>query len=333
MKNLFLSFALPLAILAKGCSGETPQNQPADQTAAGFVSATTYALPAETNAPSEAGAEYRNRKGKSQYQNKYNNNNYRQKNTNNRQRKISEYQQGEAARTAVFQTYRPLTAAPVKGEKLLTREGYTVSYNPATLQPNYVAWYLTPDRLKGNNKRSESFFEDMDINNRERARLDDYYNSGYDRGHICPAGDNKWSRRAMTESFYLSNMCPQTHTLNHESWRILEEACREWVRYGKSNIYIISGPIFNNRETRKANRRIPVPAQFFKAMLCLDKGHERGIAFIYDNNTADQSMAQAAVSIDDVERITGYDLFNTVNKNLQEKLEKQNRLSDWQRKR
>ncbi len=308
IKFLFILCGLPLALMAKVCNGaEKPQQQTTS-----FAPATDYAA--------------RNRTKTSYYAKN------KQKKKQKNKQQFSEYQQGETAKTAVFQTFKPLMASPIPGEQILTREGYSVSYNPTTLQPNYVAWLLTPERLTGNNQRSESFFEDKDLSDNERARLDDYYNSGFDRGHICPAGDNKWSKRAMTESFYLSNMCPQTHTLNHESWRILEETCREWVRYGGCNIYIISGPIFSDKTKRKANRRIPVPTQFFKALLCLDKGEEKGIAFIYDNNTTDQSMEEATVNIDEIERITSFDLFNTVQKNLQDKLERQSNLSVWKKK-
>ena len=306
-KNLLFSIALPIALLAKGCNeSDTPLSNQSENMPAGFVSA-NYATTAEATAPM----------------------------TNEpriQQKKTSEYQSAKGAtKTAVFQTFKPILAAPIKGERLLIREGYTVSYNTEKRQPNYVAWYLTPQRLKGNNKRSEFFYEDAELNDNEKSLLDDYYNSGFDRGHLCPAGDNKWSRRAMIESFYLSNNSPQTHSLNNESWRILEEACREWVRFGHRNIYIISGPIFSDKQTRKIKRRIPVPAQFFKALLCLDKGKESGIAFIYDNNTENQTMQGTAVSIDKVEEITGYDLFNTVNKNLQEKLERQSNFGAWKR--
>ena len=118
----------------------------------------------------------------------------------------------------------PLMAAPIEGEIRLQREGYRASYNADNRQPNYVTWTLTPQRLQGDAKRRSSFYEDPELADDAKSLLSDYSRSGYDRGHLCPAGDNKWSLTAMIESFLLSNICPQKHTLNSGDWRVLEEA-------------------------------------------------------------------------------------------------------------
>lgn len=225
----------------------------------------------------------------------------------------------------------PLTASPIANEVRLTRTGYTVSYNVTTRQPNYVAWKLTPQRLRGKAKRSDSFAEDETLPESERAWLSDYYNSGYDRGHMCPAGDNKWSVKAMNESFLLSNVCPQRHTLNSGGWNALEQTCRKWVKSNAEPLYIIAGPIFDNRTgyTHKG-RRVCVPDRFFKALVCIGRGREKGIAFIYANNAESQTMEDCVTTIDRVEEITGYDLFYRLDKTLQKKIEAQSDLYSWQ---
>ena len=116
----------------------------------------------------------------------------------------------------------PLLAAPLRGEKLIKREGYTVSYNTKYRIANYVAWKLTPERMRGSAKRAP-FFEDPELASNEKVYFGDYSGSGFDRGHMCPAGDNKWSTTAMLDCFIMSNICPQNHTLNGGDWRILEE--------------------------------------------------------------------------------------------------------------
>ena len=104
-----------------------------------------------------------------------------------------------------------LTSVP---EQILRRTGYTVSYNSNRRVPNWVAWCLTAERLTGNSKRSDAkFHEDTDVPE-PRAVDFDYVRSGYDRGHMCPAGDNKWSAQAMDESFLFTNICPQAPQLN-----------------------------------------------------------------------------------------------------------------------
>ena len=109
---------------------------------------------------------------------------------------------------------------------LLQRVGYTVSYNPAMRIPNWVAWHLTPQRLEGAaSRKGHPFQADEDI---PAPRVDtyDYMRSGYDRGHMCPAADNKWDAEAMRESFLFTNICPQNHNLNAGDWNEIEMQCR-----------------------------------------------------------------------------------------------------------
>lgn len=127
-------------------------------------------------------------------------------------------------------------------EQMLERTGYVASYNKTTRLPNWVAWHLTAERTEGSAKRSDvDFAEDTEVPE-PRATDWDYYNSGYDRGHMCPAADNKWSKKAMEESFLFTNMCPQNGNLNRGDWNEMEMACRKWAKkYG--GVYIVCGPI------------------------------------------------------------------------------------------
>ena len=134
----------------------------------------------------------------------------------------------------------PLSHVP---EQILRRKAYVLSFNTETLLPNWVAWRLTAEAVDGHVKReSVSFHEDFNVAPRYRVIPSDYSRSGYDRGHMCPAGDNKWSFQAMEESFLMTNICPQLHSLNAGDWNNLEIQCRAWAReYGE--IYIVCGPI------------------------------------------------------------------------------------------
>ncbi|MBR1916906.1 MAG: DNA/RNA non-specific endonuclease [Bacteroidaceae bacterium] len=223
----------------------------------------------------------------------------------------------------------PLIAAPVSGEVRLVRTGYTVSYNPRLRQPNYVAWTLTAPRTYGNNKREPQFYEDAQLDPSQRTLLNDYYNSGMSRGHMCPAADNKWNAQAMQESFILSNVCPQTYTLNGEDWEHLESFCRTFVRRNKTAIHIICGPIFTSNPPQLRRKRLYVPDQFFKAIVCLDKGAERGIAFVYNNDSEQHPMSHYVRTIDQVEQLTGLDLFSSIPAKIQDRIEARSDLRDW----
>ena len=139
---------------------------------------------------------------------------------------------------------------------------YTVSYNHDTRQPNWVAWSLTRAHASGKLKRGD-FEDDMDMPSPKGTKAD-YYNSGYDRGHLCPAGDNKWNQKAMDECFLMTNMCPQTHALNAGIWNSIEQQCRTWAKkYGK--VYIVCGPIFPNKQHRKLGKnKVVVPRCFLQ---------------------------------------------------------------------
>lgn len=209
--------------------------------------------------------------------------------------------------------------APMNGvpEQILKRKSYITSYNKDTKIPNWVAWHLTSGHTRGNLQRHDNLFhEDMDVTT-GRVTDDDYYNSGYDRGHMCPAGDNKWDQKAMNETFLFTNICPQIHALNEGPWNDLEMACRRWAqKYG--DIYIVCGPLLSEGLHRTiGKRRVVVPERFFKVILCM-QDKPKAIGFIYDNNSRNSNkMFSHATTIDEIERLTGIDFFPS----LEDKIE------------
>lgn len=213
-------------------------------------------------------------------------------------------------------------------EQILSRVGYTVSYNSERRVPNWVAWHLTAAHLKGNTKRSEAtFHEDEDVPE-PRAVDFDYVRSGYDRGHMCPAGDNKWSQKAMEQSFLFTNVCPQAPSLNRGDWNEMEQACRKWARkYG--DIYIVCGPIFYKKRPKTIGKdKVAVPDAFFKVVLAMKDG-PRAIGFIYKNADGNRPKGDYANSVDEVERITGIDFFPSLPDRIERKVEAQCNTADW----
>ncbi len=213
--------------------------------------------------------------------------------------------------------------APMKGvpEQILKRKSYTTSYNKDTKIPNWVAWHLTSGHTRGNLQRHDNLFhEDMDVTT-GRVTDDDYYNSGYDRGHMCPAGDNKWDKKAMNETFLFTNICPQIHALNEGPWNDLEMACRRWAqKYG--DIYIVCGPLLSDGNHRTiGKRKVVVPERFFKVILCM-QDTPKAIGFIYDNNSRNSpKMFSHATTIDEVERLTGIDFFPSLEDRIENVVE------------
>ncbi len=234
-------------------------------------------------------------------------------------------QTGEETASDGLEIPAPLTAVP---EQILHRTGYTVSYNRTTMLPNWVAWHLTAAHADGKEKRGGiNFQEDSDVPS-PRATDTDYRSSGYDRGHMCPAGDNKWSKAAMTESFLFTNICPQAPSLNRGDWNEMELACRRWAKeYG--DLYIVCGPIlYKGKHKTIGKNRVTVPEAFFKVILCT-KGTPKAIGFIYKNGDGNRPKGDYANTVDEVERITGIDFFPSLPDKIENKVEASMSLSDW----
>lgn len=213
--------------------------------------------------------------------------------------------------------------------KILHRVGYTTSYNAANRIPNWVAWHLTPNHVSGRYQRgSEVFHEDDDVSN-PKAYDSDYRGSGYDRGHMCPSGDNKWSKEAQEQSFLFTNICPQRHSLNAGAWNDVELQCRAWAkRYG--DLYIVCGPVLYDQQHKTIGRnRVVVPEAFFKVVLRKQDNNYKAIGFVYENKGASRDMNRYVRSIDDVEQLTGLDFFSDLPDNIEEKIERKADLRDW----
>lgn len=214
------------------------------------------------------------------------------------------------------------------GEIVLKRAGYTASYNTTTRIPNWVAWHLTAQHTEGDVKRPQkAFHEDEDVP-APRAVDWDYYGSGYDRGHMCPAGDNKWSEDAMLQSFLFTNICPQNHNLNIGDWQEMEKACRKWAKqYG--DIYIVCGPIlYKSKHKTIGDNRVVVPEAFFKVVLCM-QDTPKAIGFIYKNDDGNRPMGDYVNTVNQVERITGIDFFPALPDDIEKQVESHSDLSQW----
>ena len=216
-----------------------------------------------------------------------------------------------------------------KSTTFLQRYAYKVWYSEQLRIPMAVAWYLTKEHTYGDNQRkNQAFHPDTDIKN--AVTTYDYMQTGYDRGHMCPAGDNKWNQQALDETFLMTNICPQNHNLNKNDWNDLEQLCRQWARkYGK--IYIVCGPVLRGTQHKQIGprtKRITVPEAFYKVVLRMGK-NPTAIGFVYDNKGKTQPMRQAVRSVDDIERMTGLDFFSSLDDAVEDKIEAKAVLSDW----
>lgn len=207
--------------------------------------------------------------------------------------------------------------------------GFTLSFNKDNRTPNYVAWELLGTEVSNEVSRTDNFWQDDEITN--CTKHSDYTGSGYDRGHMCPAADQKWSSAAMNDCFVMANMCPQLHDLNAGAWETLESKERTWAKRD-SAVMIIAGPIYTDDDNKYIEKsKVRVPGAFFKVLLAPYLDEPRGIAFVYPHMKCPGNMQDYATTIDEVEKITGFDFFTSLPDDIEKKVESTFSFTDWNR--
>lgn len=216
-------------------------------------------------------------------------------------------------------------ASPSSVEK--EYEGFTLSFNPNTKVADWVAWELLGDETYGPVTRHNRFHTDRNIVGCPDTK--DYSNSGYDRGHMCPAADQKWSSQAMSDCFFMTNIAPQKHELNAGAWKTLEEKERLWAKRD-SAIIIVAGPLYASRNPERIGKaRVAVPDAFFKCILAPYATPPRAIAFVYDNARCPGNMMDYALPVREVEQMTGLDFFHTLPDDIEEEVETVANFRQW----
>lgn len=205
--------------------------------------------------------------------------------------------------------------------------GFTLSFNKDNRTPNYVAWQLLAEETDGQETRSNAFHQDSGIEGCPDEFA--YRYSGFDRGHLCPAADQKWSQDAMFDCFVMANMVPQHPDLNQKAWETLENKSRLWAKRDKA-IWIVAGPIYEESDTlRIGNYNVRVPGACFKAILALDVENPRAIAFVYPNALSPGNMQNYAMSVDQLEEITGFDFFAALPDEIENEIEAVYSFTEW----
>ena len=195
-------------------------------------------------------------------------------------------------------------------EQIIQHEGYTVSYNADYRIANWVAYVLTDKEARSDKAERQNKFVVDPLVKGASATNEDYTRTGYDRGHLAPAGDMKWSEKAMRESFYLSNITPQKPGLNRGIWKELEEQIRLWARENGA-VLIATGPVIPDEElNRLGKNRVGVPRQFYKVLCMVVNNQLEGVGFLFENRDYGTTpLRQMMVPIDSVEQVTGIDFF------------------------
>ncbi|MCD4744061.1 MAG: DNA/RNA non-specific endonuclease [Desulfobacteraceae bacterium] len=217
--------------------------------------------------------------------------------------------------------------AEVSGHQKLPYTQFTLSYSEEHEQPDWVAYELTDDEVAMSQDRCNCFAKDDNVITGSATKAD-YSSTGFDRGHLCPAADNKMSELANRESFLLSNMSPQLPIFNRGIWAELESWVRDQAEI-YSTIYIVTGPVFVNNLGTLGNNKVTIPGYFYKALLRFDGTKAKTIGFLLPQVGATGQIKDYIVTVNTLETLTGLDFYPELSSSVENRVESQYELKKW----
>lgn len=229
--------------------------------------------------------------------------------------------------TKIFsQNFYPKTN---KKDQVIKHAAYSLCYDENFEQAKWVAYLLTSKMCSNQEEeRTDNFREDPSVMTGS-AVPNDYKKSGYDRGHLCPAGDMGWSEVTMSESFFMSNMSPQQPKFNRGIWKTLEMQVREWAKKEEEIYVITAGVLEKDLPTIGVKNKVAVPKYYYKIILDVFGSEKKAIAFVMPNEGSKESIFFYAVSVDSVEHLTQINFFPALPDSLENKLESHLNVNLW----
>lgn len=204
---------------------------------------------------------------------------------------------------------------------------YSLSYNEKYEQAEWVAYELTQKQLSSIPIKRPYFEQDPKVTT-QSAHYKNFKDSGYNKGHLCPAGDRKFSVEAYNETFFTSNISPQTFEFNGGVWNRLEEKVRYWAqKYEK--LYIVTGGILTPNLKTIGSEKVAVPQYFYKIILDNNGPKIKAIAFLMPHEKSEKGLYQFVTSIDEIETLAGIDFFPELPDELENEIEKSSSYKDW----
>ncbi|MGX1931186.1 DNA/RNA non-specific endonuclease [Flagellimonas sp. 2504JD4-2] len=213
------------------------------------------------------------------------------------------------------------------GGDIIRHRHFVLSYSEPHEQAEWVAYELKRSHLTQDDRRRPYFIEDPKIRTKS-ADWRNYKGSGYDRGHLCPAGDRRFSEQAYNETFYTSNISPQDRDFNAGVWNRLEQQVRYWCKkYG--DLTVITGGVLENGLEEIGEEDVDVPNAFYKIVFRKDGDSVQILCFLIPNKESSASLKHFLIPIDELEEITFIDFFENQPKAWQKKIEEKVDASGW----
>lgn len=213
-------------------------------------------------------------------------------------------------------------------KQIVTHNYYTLSYNEKYEQAEWVAYELKASDLTRNvNFDRPYFIEDPKVKTHS-ADWRNYKKSGYDKGHLCPAADRKFSKAAFDETFYTSNISPQKHDFNDGVWNRLEQKVRYWAQKN-GKLYVVTGGVLKAKLKTIGKEKVAVPDYFYKVLLDKSNGKTKMIGFLVPHSKSDKPLYAFVVPVDQIEKGTEIDFFPQLEDKLETQLEQSADYKAW----
>lgn len=210
---------------------------------------------------------------------------------------------------------------------LLAKPQYALSYNRSKGHANWVAWEVSAAWLGSIDRQNDFRPDDSLPQGWPKISPNDYTNSGFDRGHLCPSADRTQSAADNSSTFLMTNMIPQAPELNREAWAYLEEFCRELV-YKGYKLYITTGAYGTGGEGSKGNatklgNAVSVPARLYKIIVIVPANASTNninnetpiiaVDFPNKNSTVKNTgWIRYITTVNELEQKTGMDFFSNL---------------------
>ncbi|MCF8275525.1 MAG: DNA/RNA non-specific endonuclease [Flavobacteriales bacterium] len=217
----------------------------------------------------------------------------------------------------------------------------TLGYSEKDEQAAWVQHIVIPEVEFANVSRTNDFRIDSLVSTGS-AKEEDYFlkkigedgtmefdGFGYDRGHLAPSADFRWSQKALSESYYYSNMSPQKPEFNRERWAELESWVRTYVIDFDEPVFVVTGPILKDGLKQQGEDHVSIPQQFYKIILDVEGAEHKAVAFLMPNEHCAYPVSGYVTSIDTIEKLTGLDFFSSLDDAEENKLEAMNSLDGW----
>ena len=204
---------------------------------------------------------------------------------------------------------------------------FSLSYHEAYEQAEWVAYLLAKADLTDDDRKRPYFIEDPKVRSKS-ADWRNYRGSGFDRGHLCPAGDRRFSAYAYDETFYTSNISPQDNAFNAGVWNRLEQQVRYWAKqYG--TVFVATGGVLEEGLPSIGDEDVAVPRYYYKIIGKGSREKLKVVAFLLPHRESTAPLQQFVVPVDKIERLTGIDFFAGVPDGLEKEIEGKMETKGW----